>query len=854
MSLTQFPAPVAGTQTLAQTLILGNTTNGKNTIISDGDLITGSGGQIQQDFGNDLFWALTTDGGGFLTPYINVTLASIELASITGGGLLLNNGAALLAHNTEIDLTTPVVKISSLAGFGAGIVAVDNAGIISWIATPGGVGDMTIAVYDPAGVSEQLVGLTAIQAISNKTGLISQWTNDSGYLTSLAGAVTSVGGTANRITSTGGATPVIDIDAAYDALWQPIDADLTSIAALGFVSTSFLKKTAANTWALDTNVYITGAQVPANETDPIFTAWLAVPPNVSVFTNDASYTTIAAVSALPVSTFSNDVPYLVAADIANLVPDTRTLTINGTTQDLSADRTWTVGDVTKVGTPVNNQIGVWTGDGTIEGDASLTFDTATDTLATVLITATTVTAALTGNVTGNVSGSAATVTGAAQSAITSLGTLTTLTVDDITINGNTISSAGASSLAITPLAGQAILLDATISIDAGVVTGAASGNLVSGGALGTPSSGTLTNCTFPTLNQNTTGSAAILTTARTIGGVNFDGSANIVPQTIESANEATDTTCFLLFITASGTQSLQPKNNTALTFNSNTSSLGATLITATTSVTSASILASSNDSGALGASGTGFSDLFLAAGAVINANSGSATLTAGTNRWTVGGSGANGNSLILAAGGTSLAPLTMTSGTNLTVAAAGANEFDGNLFYLTADTTQGRTQDVNQMTFVTTADGSAIGAAIADAFGANTGFTTISGAVYEMNWYCWFLKSTAGTSTWTITNTQAYTAITAWREICAVGGIGAAGAVSGAGIANQTTAASALPASASLTDATQQYAHIRAICTIGTAGTIRLRHTSGAGTITMRRGSYFTIRRIFPGTVGAFVA
>jgi len=33
-----------------------------------------------------------------------------------------------------------------------------------------------------------------------------------------------------------------------------------------------------------------------------------------------------------------------------------------------------------------------------------------------------------------------------------------------------------------------------------------------GGALGTPSSGTLTNCTFPTLNQNTTGSAASLST------------------------------------------------------------------------------------------------------------------------------------------------------------------------------------------------------------------------------------------------------------------------------------------------------------------------------------------------------
>lgn len=54
---------------------------------------------------------------------------------------------------------------------------------------------------------------------------------------------------------------------------------------------------------------------------------------------------------------------------------------------LRGDNTWATpagsGDVSKVGTPVNNQVGVWTGDGTIEGDANLTFDTTTDTLATV---------------------------------------------------------------------------------------------------------------------------------------------------------------------------------------------------------------------------------------------------------------------------------------------------------------------------------------------------------------------------------------------------------------------------------------------------------------------------------------
>lgn len=46
-----------------------------------------------------------------------------------------------------------------------------------------------------------------------------------------------------------------------------------------------------------------------------------------------------------------------------------------------------------------------------------------------------------------------------------------------------------------------------------------------------------------------------------------------------------------------------------------------------TSITTPSVLASSNDSGAIGASGTAFSDLFLASGGVINWNAGDYTLT-----------------------------------------------------------------------------------------------------------------------------------------------------------------------------------------------------------------------------------
>jgi hypothetical protein len=62
--------------------------------------------------------------------------------------------------------------------------------------------------------------------------------------------------------------------------------------------------------------------------------------------------------------------------------------------------------------------------------------------------------------------------------------------------------------------GGAGVAPATVTTGSGVVTAlgvateTAGAFVVNGGALGTPTSGTLTNCTFPTLNQNTSGTAA----------------------------------------------------------------------------------------------------------------------------------------------------------------------------------------------------------------------------------------------------------------------------------------------------------------------------------------------------------
>jgi hypothetical protein len=157
-----------------------------------------------------------------------------------------------------------------------------------------------------------------------------------------------------------------------------------------------------------------------------------------------------------------------------------------------------------------------------------------------------------GTLNQNTTGTAATVTGAAQTNITSVGTLTALQVDNININGNAITSTAGTDLTISPVAGQQIVLDGTIVIDAGVVTGATSitstafvgditgdvtGNadtatvLATARTIGGVSFNGSANINLPGVNsagnQNTTGSAATLTTARTIGGTSFDGSANI---------------------------------------------------------------------------------------------------------------------------------------------------------------------------------------------------------------------------------------------------------------------------------------------------------------------------------------
>ena len=134
-----------------------------------------------------------------------------------------------------------------------------------------------------------------------------------------------------------------------------------------------------------------------------------------------------------------------------------------------------------------------TGSVSPKSNANLTYNAATEDFAS-----TTFTGALVGN--ADTATTAATVTTAAQTTITSLGTQTILNVDNLRIDGNTLSSV-TGAINITPTIGSAINLDG-ISVDGLVVTGASS-------ITSTDFVGALTG----NVTGNTSGTAATVTTA-----------------------------------------------------------------------------------------------------------------------------------------------------------------------------------------------------------------------------------------------------------------------------------------------------------------------------------------------------
>lgn len=228
------------------------------------------------------------------------------------------------------------------------------------------------------------------------------------------------------------------------------------------------------------------------------------------------------------------------------------------------------GDVSKVGTPVNNQIGVWTGDGTIEGDTALTFDTTTDTLAVgasgkFAFGSVTILDDTAGTTTlSNIDVLDATTESTIESAIDTLANLTS-------IQGRTVTLADAGADAILGWDDSANAYENLTQAEVLAVIGDSS--------------------------STAKGVVELATDAETVTGTD----------TVRATTPANITARLAAPGTIGGTTP------------------GA--ITGTTITANTGFVPSANDGAYLGQSGTAFSDLFLASGGVINWNAGNISLT-----------------------------------------------------------------------------------------------------------------------------------------------------------------------------------------------------------------------------------
>ena len=239
---------------------------------------------------------------------------------------------------------------------------------------------------------------------------------------------------------------------------QAFDDALTSVSGLTYVSPSFIKLTADDTYAVRTFAEVKTdltlnnvTNVATSDTAYDATSWNA---NSDAATKNAIRDKIETIGGYTnLTSFVEQTAWRVFysntdGDVVELAlgDDGSYLGSNGA----SVAPTWSVpagaGDVSKVGTPADSQVGVWTGDGTIEGAATLTYDGANLQLTGDIgstgtkitkgwFTDLTVTNAIVGSVTGN----AATVTSftPASGSLTLAGadalTLTTTAATNVTL-------------------------------------------------------------------------------------------------------------------------------------------------------------------------------------------------------------------------------------------------------------------------------------------------------------------------------------------------------------------------------------------------------------------------------------
>ena len=375
------------------------------TFGDDGEKIEGDGSDLTVSSSA----VLTLDAGGGITIDADsgtITFADggVSLGTITSSGYSGTSAVATVATTVTITDNESTNESNALIFTAGGDVDGGNIGLES---------DGTLT-YNPSTGK-----ITATGFIGALTGDV---TGDVTGTADVATVATTVTITDNESTNEDNAlifTAGGDVDGGNIGLES--DGTLTynpstgKVTATGFIGT--LTGT-ADTATVATTVTITDNESTNEDNALIFTAGGDVDGGNIGLESDGTLTYNPSTGKVTATGFIGALTG--TADVAT-VATTVTITDNESTDESNAIVFTAGGDVD------GGNLG-------LESDGTLTYHPSTG-----AGTATGVVGALTGNVTGNVSGTAATVTGAAQTNITSVGTLTGLTISgDLTVSGDDI--------------------------------------------------------------------------------------------------------------------------------------------------------------------------------------------------------------------------------------------------------------------------------------------------------------------------------------------------------------------------------------------------------------------------------